>query len=111
MHKPINPGHPIVFSYGSPTERISVYIDAHLQSFVKSLPSHVQDTNNFLDMIRSLPTPLPPDTIWPLLMSPPYTPTSPIPMNSLPWNISWTNALPTTNHPLDSSSNSHTFYP
>ena len=39
------------------------YIDAHLQPFVKFLPSHVQDTNHFLDMIRSLPTLLLPDTI------------------------------------------------
>ena len=28
-----------ISSYGSPTERVSAFIDAHLQPFVKSLPS------------------------------------------------------------------------
>ena len=43
---------------------------------------------------------------WLLLMSPPCTQTSPTPMASLPWNISWTNDLPTPNHLLYSSFNS-----
>ena len=34
IHKPGNPGRPIVSSYGSPTERVSAYIDAHLHQFV-----------------------------------------------------------------------------
>ena len=77
VHKPDNPGCSIVSSYGSPIECISAYIDAHLQSFVTSLPSHVQDTNHFLDMIQSLPTPSHLTPSWPLLKSLPHTPTFP----------------------------------
>ena len=50
------PAAPSCPQYGSPTEHVSVYIDTHLQPFVKSLPSHVQDTNHFFHMIWSLPT-------------------------------------------------------
>ena len=50
IHKP-------AFFY-SPAECISAYINAHLQLIVKSLPSHVKDTNNFFNLTQSLPTPL-----------------------------------------------------
>ena len=43
---------------------------------------------------------------WPLLRSPPYIPTSPTPMASLPWNISLFNICPTPYCPLNSLSNS-----
>ena len=90
IHKPGNPGHPIVSSYGSPIERISAYIDDHHQLFVKSLPYHIQDTNHFLDMIRSLPTPLPPDTIM-----------ATVDVSSLYTNIPHTYGLSALEHFLD----------
>ena len=60
VHKPNNPGRPIVASFSSSTERVSAYIDAHLQPIVKSLPSYIKDSNHFLQIILSLPMPLTP---------------------------------------------------
>lgn len=57
------PGRPIVASCNSVTERISAFVDSHLQPIVSSLPSYVKDTNHFLDRLQSLPKPLPPGTI------------------------------------------------
>ena len=57
------PGRPIVASYGSPTERASALVDAHLQPHVLNLPSHVKDTNHFLKSISNLQTPLPADAV------------------------------------------------
>ena len=58
-----NPGRPIISSYNSPTERISAYVDHHLQPLVKQLDSHIKDTHDFLDKLKNLNTPLPPGTI------------------------------------------------
>jgi hypothetical protein len=43
IHKPNNPGRPVVSSIGCHTEKISQYIDHHLQPLNKALPSYVQD--------------------------------------------------------------------
>ena len=48
VHKANNPGRPVVSSIGCHTERISVYVDHHLQPLNKSLPSYVQDTTDLL---------------------------------------------------------------
>ena len=42
---------------------VSAYIDAHLQPIIKSLPSYIKDTQHLLEIIRSLPMPLPLNTI------------------------------------------------
>ena len=106
IHKPGNSGRPIVSSYDSPTEHVSAYIDAYLQPFVKSLPSHIQDTNHFLDKIRSQLTPLSHQiSSCPLLKFPPYTPTCLTPMASLSYNISLINIHPIPYHPLSFLSN------
>jgi hypothetical protein len=63
IHKQGNPGRPIVASFDSPTERISALVDHHLQPLVRKLPSFIQDTNHFLRRLRSIPHPLPPNTI------------------------------------------------
>ena len=65
-------------------------IDAHLQPFVNSLPSHIQDTNHFLDKIRSQPTPLPPDIIM-----------ATVDVSSLYTNIPHTHGLSALEHFLD----------
>ena len=43
IHKPGNPGRPIVSSSSNPTERISHFVDHHLQ------PYYVKDANSFLN--------------------------------------------------------------
>ena len=46
LHKPSNPGRPIVSSCGAPTERISEFADYHLQPLFIQLPSYLRDTRN-----------------------------------------------------------------
>ena len=62
IHKPGNPGHPIVFSNGVPTENISAFMDYHLCPLVTNIPSYIQDTTDFLRKLQDLPT-LPGDTL------------------------------------------------
>ena len=45
VHKPDNPGRPIVSSNSNPTERISHFVDYYLKPLVHKLPSFVKDTN------------------------------------------------------------------
>ena len=42
VHKPGNPGRPVVSSIGCHTERISKYVDHHLQPLNQSLPSYTR---------------------------------------------------------------------
>ena len=62
IHKAGNPGRPIVSANGHPTERISEFVDLHLQSHVHSLPSYLQDTTDFLRKKDAM-VPLPPETL------------------------------------------------
>ena len=48
IHKLNNPGRPIVSACSCPTELISSYLDKIMVPFVKSLPSHIKDTNHAL---------------------------------------------------------------
>jgi len=54
VHKPGNPGRPIVSSNSNPTERISHFVDYHLQPLVHKLPSFVKDTNDFLNKLLTI---------------------------------------------------------
>ena len=54
IHKPGNPGHPIVSSNSHPTERISHFVDYHLQPLFHKLPSFVKDTNDFLNKLLTI---------------------------------------------------------
>ncbi|XP_068696962.1 uncharacterized protein [Montipora foliosa] len=54
VHKPGYPGRPIVSSNSHRTERISHFIDHHLQPLVHKLPSHVKDTNDFLNKLLTI---------------------------------------------------------
>ena len=63
IHKPGNPGRPIILGCDSPTHRLSSFIDFHLKPLCRSLPSYIKDTNHFLQTIFNLDTPLPPNTI------------------------------------------------
>ena len=63
IHKPGNPGRPVVSSIGCHTERISKYVDYHLQPINQSLPSYIKDSTDFLNKLNSLPEELPEDAI------------------------------------------------
>ena len=62
IHKAGNPGRPIVSANGHPTEKISEFVDLHLQPHVQNLPYYLQDTTDFLRKQDAL-GPLPPDTL------------------------------------------------
>ena len=61
------PGRPIIISgSGTATEKISLYVDLHLKPHVKTLPSYLEDDNDFLRkliLIKNQHGPLPEDTI------------------------------------------------
>ena len=63
VHKPNVPGRPIISGCGSPTDRLSAFVDFYLQPIVETLPSYIKDTNDFLRKIFAIPTPLPTGTI------------------------------------------------
>ena len=56
IHKNIlpPPGRPIVSQIGSPTERISGYLDYFLQPFLQKIPSYLKDTGHFLHIIEEI---------------------------------------------------------
>jgi hypothetical protein len=54
IHKESNPGRQIVSANGHPTEKISEFIDFHLQPFVENLPSHIKDTTTYLMIVISV---------------------------------------------------------
>ena len=63
IHKPGNPGRPVVSSIGCHTERISQYVDHHLQPLNQNLPSYIKDTTDFLNKLEALPEELPENSI------------------------------------------------
>ena len=74
-HKPVAPGKKIsplrevVSGSGSNTEFISAFVDHHMKSEVKKLPSFVEDTPHFLRSIeeKNAQGPLPPN-VFPVSM-------------------------------------------
>lgn len=48
IHKPNNPGRPIISSVNSTTELISSFLDTILQPILKSTPTYLKDTNDLL---------------------------------------------------------------
>ena len=53
LHKPGNPGRPIVSACNCPTELIATYLDRITTPLVQSLPSYVKDTNHMLRIADS----------------------------------------------------------
>ena len=53
IHKPNNPGRPIVSACSCPTELISSYLDKVMTPIVKSLPSYIKDSNHALEIFRT----------------------------------------------------------
>ena len=62
IHKAGNPGRPIVSANGHPTEKISEFVDLHLQPHVHNLPSYLKDTTDFLRK-QDAQAPFPPGTL------------------------------------------------
>ena len=54
IHKPNNPGRPVVSSSSSHTEKISAFVDDQIKPIVQKLSSKIQDTNDFLEKIKKL---------------------------------------------------------
>ena len=59
IHKPGNPGRPIVASNGALTENISRFTDFCLRPSVIQLPSYIWDTTDFINKLQRLPRLLP----------------------------------------------------
>ena len=53
MHKPGNPGRPIVSACSCPTELLALYLDHITAPFVRSLDSYVKDTTHMLNILDS----------------------------------------------------------
>ena len=54
IHKTGNPGRPIVSSNSHLTERISQFVDYHINPLVSTLNSHIKDTTDFLNKLSNL---------------------------------------------------------
>ena len=52
IHKPKNPGRPIVSACSCPTDLISSYLDKIMAPIVRSLPSYVKDSQHALQIFR-----------------------------------------------------------
>jgi hypothetical protein len=55
IHKDINnpPGRPIIATNDHPTQRLSEYVDEHIKEFLPQIPSHIKDTNHFIEICQN----------------------------------------------------------
>ena len=51
IHKPDNSGRPIISGCDSPPANLSIYLDHYLKPIVQSLPSYIEDTDDFLQTV------------------------------------------------------------
>ncbi|XP_064475493.1 uncharacterized protein LOC135389367 [Ornithodoros turicata] len=51
IHKPGNPGRPIVSCNGTATEKLSSFVDYLLKDIPPQMPSYIKDTNHFLELL------------------------------------------------------------
>ena len=58
IHKPNNPGRPVINSIERHTSEISRFIDHHLQPVVKQIPSYIKDINHFINRINNFSVPV-----------------------------------------------------
>ena len=54
IHKPENPGRPVISSVNCHTNSISQYVDHHPQTHNKELKSYVKDSTDFIKKIDNL---------------------------------------------------------
>lgn len=57
IHKPNNPGRPIVSANGTVTENLSCYVDSLIRNIPATFQSFVRDTNHFLSTINEITVP------------------------------------------------------
>ena len=60
--KSTTPGDPLFQQIGTPQKKISEFVDFHLRPHVEALPSHLKDTTDYLQKMKSM-NPLPSGTI------------------------------------------------
>ena len=56
IHKQLSkvPGRPVISNCGTPTEKVSEFLDNHLQRIMKKGLSYVKDTSDFINKIRRM---------------------------------------------------------
>jgi hypothetical protein len=59
IHKPGNPGRPIISGNGSPTENISLFVDNFIKPLVSKVPSYIHDTPDFLRKLEVIKNQIP----------------------------------------------------
>ena len=59
IHKPGNPGRPILSGNGSPTENISLFVDHSIKPLVSNSPSYIHDTPDFLRKLNDIKDQIP----------------------------------------------------
>ena len=63
IHKPNNPGRPIISGCDSPSANLSVFLDYYLKPIVQNLPSYIRDIDDFLKTVLDMNTTIPPNAI------------------------------------------------
>ena len=56
IHKRLSdvPGRPVISNCGTPTERISEFLDLHLKPIMRDGNSYIRDSSHFLEKIKSI---------------------------------------------------------
>ena len=54
IHKPNNPGRPLISSVNTHTEKLSAYVDEFLRPLAEALPSHIRDTTDFTIRLKNV---------------------------------------------------------
>ena len=64
IHKRLHdvPGRPVISNCGTPTEKVSEFLNYHLQSVMKLGKSYIKDTGDFLEKLKALGD-IPPNAI------------------------------------------------
>ena len=58
IHKPNNPGKPVIDLIECHTSEISRFVHYHLQPVVKQIPSYIKDTNHFINKVNNFSVPV-----------------------------------------------------
>ena len=56
IHKRLEnvPGRPVIYNCGTPTEKLSEFLDYHLKPAMQSVRSYIKDSGDFLKKIKKL---------------------------------------------------------
>lgn len=56
------PGRPVISNCGTPTEKVSEFLDSQLKSVMKSGESYIKDSGDFIEKLKNLKS-IPPNAI------------------------------------------------